>query len=66
MFLIQYGKREATIQRGTEQVLKYADRCGADEIYLVIFDRTKEKSWDDKIFTYTIEEDGKLITIFGM
>ena len=63
---IQYGTRKATIERGTEQVLKYADRCGADEIYLVIFDRSENKSWDDKIFAETVERDGKTIRIFGM
>ena len=47
-------------------MLKYADTCGADEVYLVIFDKTKKKSWDKKIFTGTREEDGIPVTVFGM
>jgi len=47
-------------------VLKYADSCGADEVYLVIFDKTKKMSWDKKIFTETREQDGSSVTVFGM
>jgi len=63
---VMRGSREATMSAGVTQVLKYADSCGADEVYLVIFDKTKKKSWDKKIFTETREEDGIPITVFGM
>ena len=60
------GLREATITSGVTQVLKYADSCGADEVYLVIFDETKKKSWDRKIYTETREQGGVTVTVFGM
>ena len=47
-------------------MLKYADSCGADEVYLVIFDETKKKSWDRKIYTETREQGGVTVTVFGM
>ena len=63
---VMRGTREATISSGVTQVLKYADSCGADEVYLVIFDKTKKMSWDKKIFTETREQDGSSVTVFGM
>ncbi len=42
--------REQTIIEGIVQTWKYADRCGADEAHLIIFDRNPGKSWDEKIF----------------
>ena len=63
---VMRGSREATITSGVTQVLKYADSCGADEVYLVIFDKTKKKSWDKKIFTETCSQDGVPVTVFGM
>ncbi|MCX6693076.1 MAG: hypothetical protein NT074_00755 [Methanomicrobiales archaeon] len=44
------GSREKTIRDGITQVYQYADRCGAKEAHLVIFDRTAAKSWDEKVF----------------
>jgi hypothetical protein len=38
-----------TRQEGAEQLAAYCDLCGADEGWLVIFDRSTERSWDDKI-----------------
>jgi hypothetical protein len=61
-----YGSREVTISKGLVQVTKYADRCGAEEVYLLIFDRDKNKSWDEKIFTETLEHQGRMVAVFGM
>ncbi|HOW04567.1 AAA-like domain-containing protein [Methanospirillum hungatei] len=63
---IVYGSRKATISKGLDQVTRYADRCGAEEVYLLIFDRDTKKSWDEKIFTEMIEHQGRKVTIFGM
>lgn len=60
------GSREATISAGMNQVLKYADTCSADEVYLVIFDRTRKKNLDKKIFTETRTQNGSSVTMFGM
>ena len=47
-------------------MIRYADSCGADEVYLVIFDKTKKKRWDKKIFSETREQDGVPVTVFRM
>lgn len=63
---IVYGSREATITKGLDQVTRYADQCGAEEVYLLIFDRKRGKSWEEKIFTDMIEHEGRQVTVFGM
>jgi hypothetical protein len=60
------GSREATITRGLLQVTRYADQCGAEEVYLLIFDREKEKSWDEKIFTEIVEHEKTRVSVFGI
>jgi hypothetical protein len=40
-------------RRILEQLERYADKCGAAEGWLVIFDRASGKSWDEKIFWNT-------------
>lgn len=35
-------------------------------MFLLIFDREKKENWDEKIFSDTIEYQGKQITVFGM
>jgi hypothetical protein len=42
--------RAGTIREGLAQVKSYADRCGADEAHLVVFDRKPGKPWSRKIF----------------
>jgi hypothetical protein len=44
------GASEALIHEGLEQTVGYTDRCGADEGRLVIFDRTPNRTWEEKIF----------------
>jgi hypothetical protein len=65
--------REQTILDGMAQTWKYADRCGADEAHLIIFDREEGKTWDEKIFQETRIYEGSLehhvqfpIFIWGM
>jgi len=33
-----------------QKVFGYVDRCNPDKAYLIIFDRTTGKSWEEKIF----------------
>ncbi len=42
--------RAQVIREGLAQAQDYADRCGADETHLVVFDRTPGKAWSKKIF----------------
>jgi hypothetical protein len=57
---------EQTIAKGLQQTLAYWDRCGADEAHLVIFDRTSDKPWEEKLFQRTETVQGKVIGVWGM
>ena len=39
---------ETTIAHGLEQTARYMDRCGSRVGHLVIFDPSRDKSWDEK------------------
>ncbi|MGH9428157.1 MAG: ATP-binding protein, partial [Terriglobia bacterium] len=56
---------EQTLTKGVAQTWEYLDRCGAEEGYLVIFDRTPGKTWEEKLFQRTEELRGKAIQVWG-
>ena len=58
--------REATEREGLEQTMAYMDQSGAATGHLVIFDRSGERSWREKIYRPAAERDGFPITIWGM
>jgi len=55
-----------TESEGLEQLNRYLDRLGLERGYLVIFDRRKTKSWEDKIYWKEMEYEGKQIAVVGM
>ncbi len=57
---------EATLAEGLAQTADYADRCGANEAYLIIFDRRPGKSWDERIWHRTEQSAGHAIGVWGM
>ncbi len=57
---------EKTLQEGLEQVTVYSDKCSAEESHLIIFDRTKDKPWEEKLFLKEMEFQNKKITVWGM
>ena len=57
---------EATLADGVAQTWEYADRCGAAEAHLVIFDRTPGKPWEEKVFQREESVQGRPITVWGM
>ena len=57
------GSLQQTISKGLEQTRKYMDHCGSKEGHLVNFDRSPDKTWQEKIFCR--KEKGS-ITIWGM
>jgi len=63
---VLYKSLDKTIEEGLSQTYEYMDRCGAEEGHLVIFDKTKGKSWDEKIFEKREKYRGKEIWIWGM
>ncbi len=57
---------EETITKGLEQTWGYADRCGADEAHLVLFDLRSARSWEEKIYHHPEIYHGRTIEVWGM
>ncbi|MXX39308.1 MAG: ATP-binding protein [Gemmatimonadetes bacterium] len=58
---------EQTIAEGLEQTAAYMDRCAASAGHLVIFDRRKDRQWDDKVFhERRVSNQGVEIDVWGM
>lgn len=63
---ILYASLEKTIAEGLIQTAAYMDRCGSTEGHLVIFDRSENKSWEEKIFRREESFEEKKIVVWGM
>jgi len=63
---ILYGTLEQTMKEGLPQTWYYMDRCGATEGHLIIFDRTPDKPWTEKIFKKQRTHKGQKIRVWGM
>ena len=58
---------ERTIEEGLQQTADYMDSVGSvDEGHFIIFDRSKEKSWDERIWHKPFEHNGRKIVVWGM
>ena len=60
---IRYSKFVA--QEGIEQLGNYMTTLGENTGWLVIFDRSNTKNWDEKIFWQTENLEGEIIHIVG-
>lgn len=56
----------ATLTEGLAQTWDYVDKCGADEAHLLIFDRTPDKAWEEKLYRREETYKGHTITVWGM
>jgi hypothetical protein len=56
---------DKTITEGLAQTYEYGERCHADELHFVVFDRSK-KPWSKKIFKRTRKYQGVAIKVWGM
>ena len=64
---IKRGALDKVIEEGLEQTSAYMDLCGSvDEGHLIIFDRSGEKSWDERIWHKPYDHDGRTIIVWGM
>ncbi|MBR1682949.1 MAG: AAA-like domain-containing protein [Bacteroidaceae bacterium] len=63
-------KREAletVIEKGLQQTAEYMDLVGAvDEGHLIIFDRSNEKTWEERIWHRSYDYQGRTIVVWGM
>ncbi len=57
---------DKALKAGLDQTVEYMDRCGAREGHLVIFDRSRSKTWDEKIYQRAESHRGRAITVRGM
>lgn len=57
---------EALLERGLAQTAEYMDKCGAAEGHLVCFDRSANRTWEEKIFTRTARHAGHTIHVWGV
>jgi hypothetical protein len=62
---LKINRGAQSIEKGIEQTLGYMDTLGCTEGWLVVFDRSQEKSWDEKIYQKTETIAGKTVNIFG-
>ena len=64
---IKRGSLEKVIEDGLSQTSGYMDVAGSvDEGHLIIFDRSNEKSWEERIWHKPFEFHGKTIMVWGM
>ena len=58
---------ERTIREGVEQTRGYMDRCAAESGHLIVFDRSEDRTWKEKIFRRQESAgDAAPVTVWGM
>jgi len=62
---LKINRGKQSIEKGIEQTLRYMNTLGCTEGWLVLFDRDKEKPWDERIYQKTEINNGKTVNIFG-
>ncbi len=60
---LRYG--EATYREGKDQLARYMKRLGCDEGWLIVFDRRKRPSWDEKLFWKTATVENRTLHTVG-
>ena len=63
--LVRRG-RERTIEEGLAQTRAYMDRCGTARGHLIVFDRTEDRPWAEKLFRRTDTAASPPVVIWGM
>jgi hypothetical protein len=63
---LRHDSLQQTIAQGLEQTWSYMDRCQAEAGHLVIFDRDRQRSWEEKIFRLEESYRGMKIIVWGM
>ena len=64
---IKRGLLETVIDEGLRQTYDYMDAVGSvDEGHLIILDRTKEKTWEERIWHKSCSFQEKTIMVWGM
>jgi hypothetical protein len=61
---IRYGDKY--VEKGIQQTARYMDKLGCSEGWLTVFDRSTEKTWEEKLYMKKETVKGKIITIVGL
>lgn len=62
---VLHGGMETTIREGVAQTLDYMDRCGAESGHLVVFNRSTDQPWEEKLFRREESVHGRGVTVWG-
>jgi hypothetical protein len=63
--LLKKGRIDAVMKDALPQTADYADRCGADEAHIVVFDRRPHKPWSKRIWRKTATEGAWTLGVWG-
>ena len=64
---IKRGALDKVIEEGLRQTAEYMDLVGSvDQGHFIIFDRSQEKTWDERIWHKPYEYAGRTIMVWGM
>ena len=63
--LFKKGSAEAVLKTALTQTADYAERCGADEAHIVVFDRRPDVSWEERIWQREATQGKWTITLWG-
>ncbi|MFT4924913.1 MAG: type II secretory pathway predicted ATPase ExeA [Phenylobacterium sp.] len=62
---ILYGALDTDINKGLRQTADYADKLGASQAHLMIFNRSPDMTWQDKIWQREANHESRKITVWG-
>ena len=64
---LKRGDLDKLIEKGLKQTWQYMDTVGGvDEGHFIVFDRTQEKTWEERIWHRQCEYQGHPIMVWGM
>lgn len=64
---IKRGNLDKVIEEGLKQMTDYMAIVGSvDEGHLIIFERSQDRSWDERIWHRSYEYQGRTIIVWGM
>ena len=64
---LKRGSLQTVIEEGLRQTFDYMDTAGSvDEGHLIVFDRSKEKTWEERIWHKPYQYKDKVIMVWGM
>ena len=64
---LRRGDLERTIAEGVVQTCAYVDRCAAEAGHLIVFDRSPQQTWEQRIYRRpALLGSGTPVTVWGM